>query len=331
MPSITRHTKLALICALLLPCSLIAEDAETDTGALGYCNAVILGGVEGVTEYLPVSSTGHLILTENVLGLNDRTSAKTPQPQQGAPENKQDKSDRASAVDAYCIVIQTGAIAAVVILYWKDLWLIILGLVGRSRTGFKLGLALLLAFLPAAVLGLLFNHIIESYLFGPVPVAIALAAGAPFMLGVEYWRKRRMAAPGAVALPEKEMQDITPAQALFIGLMQSVAMWPGTSRSMMTITGGYMIGLTPAKSARFSFLLGLITLTAATAFTLLKHGHEMAAQLSPGPVIAGFVVATITAALSVRWLVGYLSSKGLALFAYYRLAVALIIVMLLCL
>ncbi|MFA5256750.1 MAG: undecaprenyl-diphosphate phosphatase [Opitutales bacterium] len=297
---------------LLLP--LRAAAAEQDGGvearSLGYSDALVLGGVEGFTEYLPVSSTGHLILTNRVLGLDDGADATTQ------------KSPLSAAVDAYSIVIQAGAIAAVVILYWRDLWLVFLGLTGRSREGFRLGLNLLFAFLPAAVLGLLLNDWIEARLFGPVPVAAALLMGAPLMLGVEAWRKRRnLSRP--VGEIEKELHQITLAQALFIGLLQSVAMWPGTSRSMMTITGGYMVGLSPAKSAKFSFLLGLVTLSAATAYTLLKHGREMAASLDAGPVLVGLLVATLTAALSVKWLVSYLSRKGLALFAWYRVALAI--------
>jgi undecaprenyl-diphosphatase len=317
-----------IVPALLTLPTGASADAIVRAGEpeLSYSDAVLLGGVEGVTEYLPVSSTGHLILTERLLGLDAE-----PVAQKGAAAPAPAaKGSLAEAVKAYCIVIQTGAIAAVAILYWKDLWVILLGLAGRSREGFKLGLNLLLAFLPAAVLGLLLDNWIEARLFGPVPVAIALAAGAPLMLGVEAWRKRQLARTGAASAPEKELHDIRPAQALFVGLLQSVAMWPGTSRSMMTITGGYMIGLTPAKSARFSFLLGFVTLCAATAFTLLKHGREMAASLDAGPVIAGMIVATATAAISVKWLVGYLSRHGLALFAYYRIMVAIAILAIYC-
>jgi undecaprenyl-diphosphatase len=287
-----------------MPAFVFAEN--TPESDFGYGDAVVLGGVEGVTEYLPVSSTGHLILAEHILSL-DKTPAQK------------------AAVDAYCIAIQIGAIAAVAILYWSDLWMMILGLFGKSREGFRLGLNIVIAFIPAAVLGLLFGNWIEAHLFGPWPVAIALAAGAPFMLGIEAWRKKRGVTNASTR--EMELYDITPSKASLVGLLQCVAMWPGTSRSMMTITGGYIIGLSPAKSARFSFLLGLVTLTAATGYTILKHGGEMVACLDAGPVVVGLVVATITAALSVRWLVNYLTKKGLALFAYYRLVISIVIIL----
>jgi len=312
MTCLPRFTAIVTACTVLfLPVySFAISQGEDEAPRLGYADAVVLGGVEGVTEFLPVSSTGHLILTNRLLGLDD------------AAGNPSTPSPLAAAVEAYAIVIQAGAIAAVILLYWKDLWLVMLGMLGRSREGLKLGLNLLLAFLPAAILGLLFNNWIESRLFGPIPVAIALLAGAPLMLGVEAWRKRRLGKTSTEELVEKQLHEITPVQALFVGLMQSVAMWPGTSRSMMTITGGYLIGLSPAQSARFSFLLGLITLSAATVYTLLKHGTEMAASLDVGPVLLGILVATITAALSVKWLVTYLTRHGLSLFAWYRIILA---------
>jgi undecaprenyl-diphosphatase len=309
----------AVICTLyaFAPSAYADETKTTKDNNLGYTDAVVLGTVEGVTEYLPVSSTGHLIIADRVLGLNPNDAKAV-----ASPENVEKKK----AVDSYCIVIQIGAIAAVAILYWNDLLSIVMGFLGRDKTGLKLGLNLILAFIPAAIIGFLLNDWIESRLFGPLPVAIALALGAPLMIGVEKWRRRKLAEPGVALVPEKELSEITPLQALSVGLLQCVAMWPGTSRSMMTITGGYLIGLSPAKSARFSFLLGLITLSAATGFTLLKHGREMAETLNFGPVLVGLVIATVTAALSVKWLVGFLSKRGLAPFAYYRIVVAILIV-----
>jgi undecaprenyl-diphosphatase len=312
----------AFVAVIWILCAFVPQLRADETKplgnhGLGYADAIVLGGVEGVTEYLPVSSTGHLILAQRVLGLGEDATPAS---------DSQEKSASASAVDAYCIVIQIGAIAAVAILYWRDILSILMGLCGRDKAGFRLGVNLVLAFLPAAVTGLLFNDWIESKLFGAAPVAIALALGAPLMLGVEKWRRLKTAAPGSVGKTDLELHDITPVKALFVGVLQCVAMWPGTSRSMMTITGGYIIGLSPAQSARFSFLLGLITLSAATGFTLVKHGEEMAGALAPGPALAGIAVAAVTAALSVRWLVDFLSRRGLAPFAYYRIIAAILIV-----
>ncbi|HNX04473.1 MAG TPA: undecaprenyl-diphosphate phosphatase [Opitutales bacterium] len=306
---------IAACAALAMPCHCRADDPVPATEAtMDYSDAVVLGSVEGITEYLPVSSTGHLILTSRALGIGGETSTADGT-----------RSAGAQAVDNYLVVIQAGAIAAVAILYWRDLLAMLMGLFGKDRNGLRLGINLVVAFLPAAVLGLLLNDWIEEKLFGPIPVAVALALGAPLMLGIEWWRKRDSASAPGGADTGKELHSLSCGQCLFIGAMQAVAMCPGTSRSMMTIVGGYIVGLTPVKSARFSFLLGFITLSAATVFTLLKHGREMAQTISPGPALVGLAVATLTAALSVKWLVSYLSRHGLALFAYYRVVLALII------
>jgi undecaprenyl-diphosphatase len=309
-----RFAAFVFLATIVLPLACRAQTpaektAEVSPERMDYTDAVTLGAVEGVTEYLPVSSTGHLILTKRALGLDDSDSSG--------------KTRESRATDAYLIVIQVGAIAAVAILYWRDLLAVILGFCGKSREGLRLGINLLVAFLPAAVIGFLLNDWIEEKLFGTMPVVIALAAGAPLMLGAEVWRRRKFAAEGKV--PEKELHELSLPHCLLIGGMQCIAMAPGTSRSMMTIVGGYFAGLSPVKSARFSFLLGLVTLSAATGYTLLRHGRDMAEFLAPGPVLVGLLVATVTAALSVKWLVAWLSRHGLSLFAYYRLALAIII------
>jgi undecaprenyl-diphosphatase len=310
-----RFAALVFLATLVLPLACRADTApektaEPSSERMDYTDAAVLGAVEGVTEYLPVSSTGHLILTKRALGLDEADASG--------------KTQESRATDAYLIVIQVGAIAAVAILYWRDLLAVLLGFCGKNREGLRLGINLLVAFLPAALVGFLLNDWIEEKLFGTMPVVIALAAGAPLMLGAEFWRKRRFGSTGTREV-DKELHELTLPQCLLIGGMQCIAMAPGTSRSMMTIVGGYFAGLSPVKSARFSFLLGLITLSAATGYTLLRHGRDMAEFLDTGPVLLGLFVATVTAALSVKWLVAWLSGHGLSLFAYYRIALAIII------
>ena len=200
--------------------------------------AVILGLVEGITEFLPVSSTGHLIITSNLLGLTDAKSK--------------------SAIDAFEIVIQGGAILAVVGLYWARFVQMLRGLLGMDNAGFKLLLNIVVAFLPAAVIGLLIKKWINQHLFYAWPVVLAFAVGGVYMIVVEARRSGRMGRPPYEGAG-KGIEDMTALDALRIGALQVLAMWPGTSRSMMTITGGYFGGLRPAAAAEFSFLLGVPT------------------------------------------------------------------------
>jgi len=291
---------------------------------LGPLEAVVLGLVEGVTEYLPISSTGHLILTNALLGL-DSTAPLLDELGQPMMTPKGEVVTLKAAADAYAIVIQVGAILAVVLLYWSRVRQLILGVLGLSPHGRRLARNLIIAFIPAAVLGLLLDDWIESMLFAPIPIAVALAVGGLLMLAVESWRKYQ--------LPDEDniidLHTLGIKQSIFIGLLQCVAMWPGTSRSMMTIVGGYLAGLSPAKAAEFSFLLGLITLSAAAGYKAVSSGPELFMVIETGPLLLGIVVAFVSAALAVRWLVGYLTRHGLAIFAWYRFALAALVVFIL--
>lgn len=274
---------------------------------LNYLDAFVLGVVEGITEYLPVSSTGHLILTNHFLGLEDHGE------------------ELSAAANAYAIIIQGGAILAVIILYWGRLMKILMGVLGRDPDGLRLFINIVLAFLPAAVLGLLLDELIETKLFGPGPVVIALVAGAFLMFAVEAWRKKKLKDPVNRIGEGPDLHELKAGQCIMIGFLQCVAMWPGTSRSMMTIVGGYLVGLSPKRAAEFSFLLGLITLGAASGYKTVTNGKMMMEVLSPGPAAFGILVATVSAAFSVKWLVGFLSKHGLAPFAWYRIVLAIVV------
>lgn len=273
--------------------------------------AIVLGVVEGVTEYLPVSSTGHLILVAAFMGLGS------------SPEQQE-------AIDAFNVVIQGGAIAAVVGLYWPTLLRMLRGLMGADEPGLRLLINLFIAFIPSAVLGLLLKDFIVMYLFRPVPVIVALGLGGVYMMIAELRAQGRIGRlpPSATV----EVMNLTPRQALFIGTLQCVALWPGVSRSMMTITGGIWCGLKPRQAAEFSFLLGLPTLIAATVYKLVKNLSVARATQTPNmfetlgviPCLVGLVVAAISAALAVRWLVGFLNRRGLMPFAWYRLALCFV-------
>jgi undecaprenyl-diphosphatase len=272
--------------------------------------AAILGLVEGITEYLPVSSTGHLVITSSLLGL--------------------DGDGQKKAVDAFNIVIQGGAILAVVGLYWGRFVQMLRGLLGKDNAGFALLLNLGIAFVPAAIFGKLLDDWLEAHLFFPGPVVAALALGGVYMLLLDQRRRGGWRLGGIGPRVEsglKEIEDIRPHEALFVGLMQCIAMIPGTSRSMMTITAGYFIGLRPRAAAEFSFLLGVPTLGAACVYKLYKDlyshdGARMVKTLGPTPILVGVVVAAVSAAIAVKWLVGFLNRRGMSPFGWYRLVLA---------
>lgn len=256
--------------------------------------AAVLGLVEGITEYLPISSTGHLILTNWLLGLNDQTSKP--------------------ALDAFSIVIQGGAILAVVGLYWPRVLALLRGVTGRDPAGLRLLWNLGIAFLPAVAVGVPLDHWIEAKLFHPGPVIGALVAGGVFMIALDRL------APSH----HRTIEELDWRHALAIGGMQCLALWPGTSRSMVVIAGGILVGLRPRDAAEFSFLLALPTLGGACLYKLLRE-HDAIASLGVGPVLVGSAVAVVSAALAVRWLVTFLNRHGLAPFGWYRLGLAAVL------
>lgn len=260
--------------------------------------ALILGIVEGITEYLPVSSTGHLLIAQRLLGI---------------PADE--------AANSYAIAIQAGAIVAVLGTYRRRVGGILEGMVGRSPSGLNLGICILVAFLPAAVFGSLFDERIEQWLFGVKPVIAAWIAGGILILALSKWVDARR-----IGLP---LEQITWRAALVIGLIQCVAMWPGTSRSLVTILGGLAVGLSLAAAVEFAFLLGVVTLTAATAYTALKHGGGMVEAYGWPALLTGFIAAWISAALAVKWMVSWLNRHGLTLFAWWRFAAAALAALLL--
>lgn len=290
---------------------------------LSVTDAIILGVVEGVTEFLPVSSTGHLIIATRVLHLESDTPllGKDGQPLwYRKPSEKNPAGEPLTlklAADTYTVIIQAGAIAAVALLYWSQFMAMLRGLLGRDPAGLRLLINVLIAFFPAALIGFLASKWIERHLFSVGAVIVAQVAGALLMFYAEAWRKRRATAP-----THQPLSELTPTKAATIGALQCVAMWPGTSRSMMTIVGGYFVGLDPRRAAEFSFLLGFVTLSAASVYKGAKSGAAMIQVFGWSNVVLGAVVAAITAAVCVRFLVHWLTSHGLALFAWYRLALA---------
>ena len=262
--------------------------------------ALILGIVEGLTEYLPVSSTGHLLLAQRLMGIPSSTAS-----------------------DAFAISIQGGAILAVLGLYRGRVAQMLAGLAGRNATGRTLLFNLVAAFVPAAVIGLLLEKPIKKYLFGGDewglwPVVAAWLVGGLAILAVSFARRRRGASPSTGL----DLEYLTIRMALIVGFAQCLAMWPGVSRSLITIVGGVLVGLSLPAAVELSFLLGVITLSAATAYDALKHGSEMLATYGPIPLLIGFGAAWLSAVLAVKWMVGYLKSHGMEIFGWYRVLLA---------
>jgi len=265
--------------------------------------ALILGLVEGLTEYLPVSSTGHLLLAQRLMGI-----------------------DSSTASDAFAICIQAGAILAVLGIYRQRVAQMVMGAIGRNEAGQRLLINLLSAFVPAAVLGLLLEKPIKKYLFGGDewglwPVVAAWFAGGMAILVVSLARRRRGTSPTTGF----DLEQLTVRMALIVGFAQCIAMWPGVSRSLITIVGGVLVGLSLPAAVELSFLLGVITLTAATAYDALKHGPEMLATYGATPLLIGFGAAWLSAVLAVKWMVGYLKSHGMEIFGWYRVALAFVV------
>lgn len=317
------------LAGVLLVCSLRADPAPVaappptaPTAELSVTDAVILGLIEGLTEFLPVSSTGHLIIAKDMLGL---TSQQPMFNAAGEPLwHRRATSSHGSqlltlnlAADTFIVVIQFGAIAAVAVACWPQLWSMFLGLIGRDPAGRRLLINVMIAFLPAAIIGLVVHDWIEEELFSIGSVIVAQIAGAFLMFYVEAWYARRYLR-GVV--PNR--QELTPLSAAGIGLLQCVAIWPGTSRPMMAIVGGYFAGLDPRRSAEFSFLLGFVTLSAACLFKTYKSGASMIQVFGIPHVLLGAAVAAAVAAICVRYFANLLVRHGLNFFAWYRLALA---------
>jgi undecaprenyl-diphosphatase len=253
--------------------------------------AAIMGIVEGLTEFLPISSTGHLILTGSLLGFDD---------------------DKAKVFD---IAIQTGAILAVIIVYWQKIRDTVLAL-PTSKQAQRFALNVVIGFLPAGVLGLTVYKVIKAHLFNPGVVAAAFILGGIIILWVEK-----------VAKPAPRIHDIdamTPLDALKVGLVQCLGMIPGTSRSGATIIGGMLLGLSRKAAAEFSFFLAIPTLVGAGAYSLYKERGILSFADTPMFVV-GFVVSFISAWLCIRWLLRFIATHSFVGFAYYRIAFGVVV------
>lgn len=267
--------------------------ADDPGGAdLSVFGAIILGLVEGFTEYLPVSSTGHLLVASEILGISGDAS------------------------DVYAICIQAGAILAVFFLYRQRLQQMADGLLGRSEEGKTVLKAVIVAFIPTAIIALSLYGTVRERLFGVAPIAAAWIVGGLAILALTR--------SGLLERGGIELHELTAKHAVLIGVAQTIALWPGVSRSLITIVAGVVVGLTLRAAVEFSFLLGLITLGAATAKATLDDGSLLLDTFGWQTPLIGLVVAFVAALVSVRWMVSWLQERSLDVFGYYRIAAGIV-------
>ncbi len=267
--------------------------------------SIVLGIVEGITEFLPISSTGHMIIFENLLGF---------------------KSTSPNYVEMYTYVIQLGAIMAVVILYWRKIKDTLVNFlpskVGYEKSGFKFWFMIFIACIPGAVLGILFNDLADKYLFNYISVAIVLFLGAVWMIYAE--NRFRNNNPNTSS---KQRLNVTPKQALIIGAFQCLAIIPGMSRSASTIIGGWVAGLSTVVSAEFSFFLAIPVMFGMSFLKIVKIGGLATLTATEiTALIVGFLVAFVVAIAVISKFISYLKKKPLRGFAYYRMIFAVIVI-----
>lgn len=260
---------------------------------------VIIGIVEGITEFLPISSTGHMIIVGNFINFNHQTYG--------------------AYADMFDIVIQLGAILAVVVLFWDKIWKSLKNLLPFNNWGFKLWFNILIAFIPAALIGIAFDEKIEKYLFYPIPVAIALVVGGFLMIIMENKFRRRY--------NTKSIDDVNIVQSAKIGVFQCLSLWPGMSRSASTIMGGWISGLSTVAAAEFSFFLAIPTMVAASGYKLIKTKVPMSGIEIIGLGL-GFLVSFGVALLVVEKFINFLKKKPMRVFAVYRIAAGIILLVL---
>ena len=287
------------------PASASPSDRDASTvpslrdNSLTTPKAVVLGIIEGVTEFLPVSSTGHLLVAERIFDIGQSDSSK-------------------DAIDTFTVVIQIGAILAVLGIFRKRFVLMAEGVIGKSAEGRNLLLALSVAFVPAAAIAVLLSSPIKDKLLRPWPVVGAWFLGGVIILVFVANQSR-------LRVTTTKLSDVTIRQGLIIGVAQVLALWPGTSRSLVTILAALLLGLSLQAAVEFSFLLGFLTLSAATGYELLKNGSALYDTFGWANPLIGTVVAGIAAFISVKWMVSYLEHKPLTIFGWYRIGAASVV------
>ena len=254
--------------------------------------AVIIAIVEGITEFIPISSTGHMIIVGNIINF------------------------KGAFANSFEVVIQLGAILAIIVLYWNKIWTSVVEFFKGKPAGIKFWTNIIVAFIPAAVLGFLLNDKIDEYLFNAGTVALALVVGGILMIIIENkFRDKDIT---------KSIEEISFKQSFKIGCFQCFALWPGMSRSASTIMGGWICGVSTVAATEFSFFLAIPTMLGAAALTLFKGGMNF----NKGEIITlivGFIVAFLVALIVVERFVSYLKKKPMKVFAIYRIIVGVVL------
>ncbi len=277
----------------------ILHAASAASNELTVIKAIVLGAIEGITEFLPISSTGHLLVAERLLHVGQKAATK-------------------DATDTYTVVIQLGAILAVLVVSWKRVLTLFQGLVGKSESGRTILISLIAAFVPTAIIGLALDKPIEEHFLKAGVVAASWIVGGLAILALT--RRYQAAQTKGHAL-----ESIMWKHGLIIGLSQSISVvWPGTSRSLVTIMAAVLLGYSLSAAVEFSFILGLATLGAASIYKLAKDGSVVFDTFGVANPLIGIAVAFVTALIAVKWMIAYLHKNNLTLFAFYRIGAGLL-------
>ena len=280
--------------------SIMPWMVRADSEKISKQQALALGVVQGLTEFLPVSSTGHMILVNECCFKSDKASEQTQ-----------------NALNNYMVCIQLGTILTLLLYFRKDILRIIQGVLGKDKVGFKLGWNVGLAFIPAGLAGFFLDDYIQRF-YNRACVANALIVGGIILLVMEYLRRRSCRG-------FKDLYSMSWTMALTIGLFQMIALWPGFSRSLATIMGGVFVGLGLVQAIRFSFLLGLLTSLVATGYKFLKNGNEILMIMDGSACLVGVGVAFIIGMSTIYSFFKYLEKNGLSIFGYYRIFIGILL------
>ena len=274
--------------------------ADSDSAKIMTAQAVALGAIQGITEFLPVSSTGHMILAnEKMFSVSQNGNAQK------------------EAIDSYMVCIQLGTILTLLLFYRKQICRIFLGCLGKDRVGFKLGFNVGIAFIPAGLIGFLLDGFIQAYFYNSLWISIALIAGGFVILNLKKISRKRKA--------YRDIYDLSLCSAWVIGLFQVIALWPGFSRSLATILGGIWIGFNLIQAIHFSFLLGLLTSTVAMLYKFLKHSDVLLQYIDGASAWLGIGTAFVLGMLTIKIFFKFLQKHDLTVFGYYRIFIGIIL------